>query len=88
MDSVHKNFYLAPDLKKMIKIKPKKVANDQKINLALYYKLPYLKLHKKLVFQDFCGANKEWRLEYDSTSGWTCGEMLSFGAPDLPGEQV
>ena len=40
------------------------------------------------VFQDFCGANKEWRLEYDSTSGWTCGEMLSFGAPDLPGEQV
>ena len=39
-------------------------------------------------FQDFCGANKEWRLEYDSTSGWTCGEMLSFGAPDLPGEQV
>ena len=38
--------------------------------------------------QDFCGANKEWRLEYDSTSGWTCGEMLSFGGPDLPGEQV
>ena len=31
MDSVQKNFYLAPDLKK---IKPKKVANDQKINLA------------------------------------------------------
>jgi hypothetical protein len=31
MDSVHKNFYLAPDLKK---IKPKKVANDQKINFA------------------------------------------------------
>ena len=47
-----------------------------------------LKVHNRLVFQDFCGANKEWRLEYDSTSGWTCGEMLSFGAPDLPGEQV
>ena len=31
MDSVNKNFYLAPDLKK---IKPKKVSNDQKINLA------------------------------------------------------
>ena len=34
MDSVHKNFYLAPDLKK---IKPKKVANYQNINLAPKY---------------------------------------------------
>lgn len=25
---------------------------------------------------------------YDPDSGWTCGEMLSFGGPDLPGEQV
>ena len=59
-------------------------------------KIPYIffilkKCHIFYFFcylQDFCGANKEWRLEYDSTSGWTCGEMLSFGGPDLPGEQV
>ena len=31
MDSVKKNFYLAPDLKM---VRPKEVANDQKINLA------------------------------------------------------
>ena len=37
--------------------------------------------------QDFCGPQKEWKIEYDSTSGWTSGEMLSFGGPDLPGEQ-
>lgn len=37
--------------------------------------------------QDFCGPSKEWSLEYDANAGWTCGEMLSFGAPDLPGEQ-
>ncbi len=37
--------------------------------------------------QDFCGSSKEWKVEYDSNAGWTCGEMLSFGAPDLPGEQ-
>jgi hypothetical protein len=34
MDSVHKNFYLEPNLKK---VKPKKVANDQKIKLAPQY---------------------------------------------------
>jgi hypothetical protein len=38
--------------------------------------------------QDFCGANKEWSLEFDANAGLTSGEMLSFGAADLPGEQV
>jgi predicted acyl esterase len=28
-----------------------------------------------------------FRLNYDANAGLTCGEMLSFGAPDLPGEQ-
>ena len=37
--------------------------------------------------QDFCGPEKEWNLEYDANSGLTCGEMLSFGGPDLPGNQ-
>jgi hypothetical protein len=37
IDSEKKKFYLAPDLKK---VRPKKVANYQKINLA-YYKLLY-----------------------------------------------
>ena len=32
-------------------------------------------------------AEKSYRLTYDSNAGLTCGEMLSFGAPDLPGEQ-
>ncbi len=30
---------------------------------------------------------KSYLLTYDSNAGLTCGEMLSFGAPDLPGEQ-
>ena len=38
--------------------------------------------------QDFCGSKKEWACEYDANSGWSSGEMLSFGGPDLPGEQV
>lgn len=29
----------------------------------------------------------ECDVKYSATSGLTCGEMLSFGAPDLPGEQ-
>ena len=37
--------------------------------------------------QDFCGTQKEWKIEYDPNSGWTSGEMLSFGGPDLPAEQ-
>ena len=46
MDSVHKNFNLAPDLKK---IKPKKVANDQKINF----------FHKKMMPD----SKPEWNRE-------------------------
>ena len=45
MDSVHKNFYLAPDIKM---IKPKKVANDQKM-CALHFKQDILQIMETVI---------------------------------------
>lgn len=56
-------------------------------NLSLYLDLDSTSA-SALTFQVPAGhASQEWPLDYDSSAGLTCGEMLSFGNPDLPVEQ-
>ena len=46
----------------------------------------YMADHQVLSYEK-SAQEKSYRLAYDSNAGLTCGEMLSFGAPDLAGEQ-
>lgn len=47
-----------------------------------------LYLSKNFELSEFENEAFEALIDYDANAGWTCGEMLSFGGPDLPGEQV
>ena len=45
-------------------------------------------LFEDQVLSPEAGSDESWhRLAFDPNAGLTCGEMLSFGAPDLPGDQ-